>query len=63
MIKSDFDVQVKLTIMYLVGVVVVFALLGYLIYKHKRIFTKFTAPLMVVMLIMIYILVTVIRLS
>ncbi|MBW1604927.1 hypothetical protein [Lactobacillus sp. Sy-1] len=63
MIKSDFDVQVKLMIMYIIGVIVVLALIGFLIHKHKQIFTKFTAPLMIVELIMIYVLVTVIRLS
>ncbi|MEJ6400048.1 hypothetical protein [Nicoliella lavandulae] len=63
MIASDFDVQVKLIIMYVVGLIVVLSLIGYLIYKHKQILTKFTAPLMVVGLIMLYMLITVTRLS
>ncbi|MHA8138013.1 hypothetical protein ACYATM_02905 [Lactobacillaceae bacterium Scapto_B20] len=63
MIKSDFDVQVKLIIMYVVGTLVVLALLAMLIFKNKRWFSKFTVPLMVVELFMLYALITVIKLS
>ncbi|MHA8262374.1 hypothetical protein ACYATO_01270 [Lactobacillaceae bacterium Melli_B3] len=63
MIASDFNVQIKLIIMYAVGTLIVLALLGMIIFKNKQWFTKFTIPLMVVELFMLYALITVIRLS
>ncbi|UQS84620.1 hypothetical protein MOO46_05050 [Apilactobacillus apisilvae] len=62
MMASDFSVQIKLIIMYAIGVIAMLALLGIIYYKQRTLFTKNTTPLLIVSIIMIAILVIVITL-
>lgn len=62
MVASDFSVQIKLIVMYAIGVIAILLLLGFLYYKQRKLFTKNIIPILIIAIIMILILAIVITL-
>ncbi|TPR26497.1 hypothetical protein DY120_02040 [Apilactobacillus micheneri] len=62
MMASDFSVQIKLIVMYAIGVIAMLLLLGFLYYKQRKLLTKNIIPILIIAIIMILILAIVITL-
>ncbi|GAA6237745.1 hypothetical protein [Apilactobacillus micheneri] len=62
MMASDFSVQIKLIVMYAIGVIAMLLLLGFLYYKQHKLITKNIIPILIIAIIMILILAIVITL-
>ncbi|TPR12322.1 hypothetical protein [Apilactobacillus timberlakei] len=62
MMASDFSVQIKLIVMYAIGVIAILLLLGFLYYKQRKLLTKNIIPILIIAIILILILAIVITL-
>ncbi|TPR39156.1 hypothetical protein [Apilactobacillus micheneri] len=62
MMASDFSVQIKLIVMYAIGVIAMLLLIGFLYYKQRKLLTKNIIPILIIAIIMILILAIVITL-
>ncbi|TPR17596.1 hypothetical protein [Apilactobacillus timberlakei] len=62
MMASDLSVQIKLIVMYAIGVIAILLLLGFLYYKQRKLLTKNIIPILIIAIILILILAIVITL-